>query len=606
MKRFLSILKYLSSYWGLVSLNISFNILSVVFSLFSLTMAIPFMGILFDNQPLVETAPELSLSVESIQQNFNFLLSQIIQNQGKESALLIVCLIVVAMTFFKTGFKYLADYFMASLRNFVIKDIRNKIYNKLLSLPLSFYSEMKKGDIISRISVDVQEVEASIVSSLSMLFRDPITIIVYMASLFIISPSLTVFVLILLPISGLIIGRLGTNLKKTSMKGQRRLGALLSIIEETISGLRVIKAFNSETKMYTRFQSTNSFYTRLIIKMNRRKLLASPLSEFLGTIVMIIVMWYGGSLVLNNESSLTSQALIGFIIIFSQIISPAKSFSTAYYDLQKGLASAERIDELLDEEVKIVEKENAKSITEFKNSIEFRNVSFQYEKEPVLKNINIKIEKGKTIAIVGQSGSGKSTIADLIPRFYDVEHGDILIDGVSIKNYKLNDLRSLIGYVSQEAILFNDSFFNNISFGMQNAELNLVKSAAEIANAHDFIESSKNGYYTNVGDRGNKLSGGEKQRISIARAVMKNPPILILDEATSSLDTESERLVQEALINLMKNRTSIVIAHRLSTIHHADEILVVNEGEIVERGTHDQLIIKNGEYKKLHDYQMFV
>lgn len=569
-------------------------------------MAIPFMGILFDNQPLVETAPELSLSVESIQQNFNFLLSQIIQNQGKESALLIVCLIVVAMTFFKTGFKYLADYFMASLRNFVIKDIRNKIYNKLLSLPLSFYSEMKKGDIISRISVDVQEVEASIVSSLSMLFRDPITIIVYMASLFIISPSLTVFVLILLPISGLIIGRLGTNLKKTSMKGQRRLGALLSIIEETISGLRVIKAFNSETKMYTRFQSTNSFYTRLIIKMNRRKLLASPLSEFLGTIVMIIVMWYGGSLVLNNESSLTSQALIGFIIIFSQIISPAKSFSTAYYDLQKGLASAERIDELLDEEVKIVEKENAKSITEFKNSIEFRNVSFQYEKEPVLKNINIKIEKGKTIAIVGQSGSGKSTIADLIPRFYDVEHGDILIDGVSIKNYKLNDLRSLIGYVSQEAILFNDSFFNNISFGMQNAELNLVKSAAEIANAHDFIESSKNGYYTNVGDRGNKLSGGEKQRISIARAVMKNPPILILDEATSSLDTESERLVQEALINLMKNRTSIVIAHRLSTIHHADEILVVNEGEIVERGTHDQLIIKNGEYKKLHDYQMFV
>jgi len=606
VKRFLSILKYLSSYWGLVSLNISFNILSVVFSLFSLTMAIPFMGILFDNQPLVETAPELSLSVESIQQNFNFLLSQIIQNQGKESALLIVCLIVVAMTFFKTGFKYLADYFMASLRNFVIKDIRNKIYNKLLSLPLSFYSEMKKGDIISRISVDVQEVEASIVSSLSMLFRDPITIIVYMASLFIISPSLTVFVLILLPISGLIIGRLGTNLKKTSMKGQRRLGALLSIIEETISGLRVIKAFNSETKMYTRFQSTNSFYTRLIIKMNRRKLLASPLSEFLGTIVMIIVMWYGGSLVLNNESSLTSQALIGFIIIFSQIISPAKSFSTAYYDLQKGLASAERIDELLDEEVKIVEKENAKSITEFKNSIEFRNVSFQYEKEPVLKNINIKIEKGKTIAIVGQSGSGKSTIADLIPRFYDVEHGDILIDGVSIKNYKLNDLRSLIGYVSQEAILFNDSFFNNISFGMQNAELNLVKSAAEIANAHDFIESSKNGYYTNVGDRGNKLSGGEKQRISIARAVMKNPPILILDEATSSLDTESERLVQEALINLMKNRTSIVIAHRLSTIHHADEILVVNEGEIVERGTHDQLIIKNGEYKKLHDYQMFV
>lgn len=605
MKKIFKIIKYVSSYWGLVSLNILFNILSVFFSLFSLTMAIPFMGLLFNNQPLLETQPAFNFTVESITQNFNYILSLIIIEHGKETALLFVCVVIVGMTFFKTGFKYLADYFMISIRNNVVMDIRNNIYRKLLQLPLSFYSDIKKGDIISRISTDAQEIETSIVSYLEMLFREPITIIVYMTTLFVISPSLTFFVLILLPIGGLIIGRLGTNLKKTSLKGQRRLGALLSIIEETISGLRIIKAFNSEKRMSDRFESVNNFYTRLVVKMNRRRVLATPLSEFLGTIVMIIVMWYGGSLVLSGKGELSSQALIGFVIIFSQIISPAKSFSTAYYNIQKGLASAERVDELLLIENTIVDCDDAKPIDDFKQTIEFKNVSFKYEKDFVLKNISLKIEKGKTIAIVGQSGSGKSTFAELIPRFYDVTEGDILIDGISIKNYKIHDLRNLIGYVSQEAILFNDSLYNNISFGLENNDIEKVKSAAKIANAHEFIENTRSGYYSNVGDRGGKLSGGERQRISIARAVMKNPPILILDEATSSLDTESERLVQDALINLMKSRTSIVIAHRLSTIHHADEIIVIHEGEIVERGTHEELVGKNGEYKKLLDYQMF-
>jgi subfamily B ATP-binding cassette protein MsbA len=568
-------------------------------------MAIPFMGLLFNNQPLVEKAPELSFSLNSISQNFNFILSEIIRNQGKESALLFVCILVVTMTFFKTTFKYLADYSMVTIRNYVVRDIRNNIYKKLLELPLSFYSEMKKGDIMSRISTDVQEIESSIVSSLEMLFREPITIIVYMTSLLIISPKLTLFVLILLPIGGLIIGKLGTNLKKTSLKGQRRLGALLSILEETLSGLRVIKAFNSEKRMSERFENVNKSFTHLIIKMNRRRFLASPVSEFSGTIIMIIVMWYGGSLVLNGNGELLSQALIGYIIIFSQIISPAKSFSSAYYNIQKGLASAERVDELLLVKSSITDIENPIEIHDFNKSIEFKNVSFKYDKDLVLKNISFKIEKGKTVAIVGQSGSGKSTIADLIPRFYDVIDGEILIDGISIKNYKIHDLRQLIGYVSQEAILFNDSLYNNIAFGIENNDIEKVTTAAKIANAHEFIENTKNKYYSNVGDRGSKLSGGERQRISIARAVMKNPPILILDEATSSLDTESERLVQDALINLMKNRTSIVIAHRLSTIHHADEIIVIHEGEIVERGTHSELVTKNGEYKKLLDYQMF-
>lgn len=568
-------------------------------------MAIPFMGLLFNNQKLVEVQPEFSFSVDSIEQNFNYILSQIILSNGRETALLFVCILVITMTFFKTTFKYFADYFMISIRNYVVKDIRNKIYKKLLELPLSFYSDIKKGDIMSRISTDVQEIEGSIVSSLDIMFREPITIIVYMTTLFVISPSLTFFVLVLLPIGGLLIGKLGTNLKKTSLKGQRRLGALLSILEETISGLRIIKAFNSEKRMSDRFENVNRFYTHLMVKMSRRRVLASPLSEFLGTIVMIIVMWYGGSLVLSGKGELTSQALIGFVIIFSQIISPAKAFSTAFYNIQKGLASAERVDELLLVENTIVEKENAKEIKHFNHSIEFKNVNFKYDKDLVLKNVSFKIEKGKTVAIVGQSGSGKSTIADLIPRFYDVIDGDILIDGISIKDYKIHDLRKLIGYVSQEAILFNDSLYNNISFGIENNDMEKVKAAAKIANAQEFIENTKNGYYSNVGDRGGKLSGGERQRISIARAVMKNPPILILDEATSSLDTESERLVQDALINLMKNRTSIVIAHRLSTIHHADEILVIHEGEIVERGTHEELVTRNGEYKKLLDFQMF-
>jgi len=508
------------------------------------------------------------------------------------------------MTLFKTAFKYAADFFMTNIRVNIVRDIRNEVYKKLLSLPLSFYSESKKGDIMSRMSSDVNEVEVSIMSSIEILFREPITIIIYIISLLIISPVLTVFALVLLPVSALIIGRIGKTLKKTSLKGMRRMGILSSIVEETISGLKIIKAFNAEDKLYNRFKNTNLAFSNLLIKMNRRRYLASPVSEMLGTIVMVIIMYYGGSLVLNNDSSLTSQSFIGYLIIFSQIISPAKAFSMASYNIQKGVASIERIEEILNTPDKIDEIENPVVITEFKEKIEFKNVYFKYNEEYVLKDISFVIEKGKSVALVGQSGSGKSTIVDLLPRFHDVNKGEILIDGISIKNYQIKSLRKLMGNVSQEAILFNDTIFNNIAFGFDDANIEDVKNAAKVANAYDFINDTKNEFYSTIGDRGGKLSGGERQRISIARAVMKNPPILIMDEATSSLDSESERLVQDALTKLLKNRTSVIIAHRLSTVHHADLILVINDGEIVERGTHQQLLEANGAYKRLHDFQL--
>lgn len=604
MKRVFKLLKYAKPYWGNAALNIVFNLLSVVFSLFSLTMAIPFMGILFDTQKLVTTAPVLEFSAKSIQENFYYLLSQMIIENGKASALLIVCIVVVCMTLFKTGFKYLADFFMTNIRVNIVRDIRDDVYKKILSLPLSFYSESKKGDIMSRMSSDVNEVEISIMSSIEILFREPITIVIYLVSLLVISPGLTVFALVLLPVSAFIIGRIGKTLKKTSLKGMRRMGVLSSIVEETLSGLKIIKAFNAEDKLFSRFRNTNLSFSNLLIKMNRRRYLASPVSEMLGTIVMVIIMYYGGSLVLNNDSDLTSQSFIGYLIIFSQIISPAKAFSMASYNIQKGVASIERIEEIINAPDKIEEIDKPVFINDFKDKIEFKNVYFKYNEDYVLKNISFVIEKGKSVALVGQSGSGKSTIVDLLPRFHDVNEGDILIDGTSIKNYQIKSLRKLMGNVSQEAILFNDTIFNNIAFGMDDAQLEDVQNAAKVANAFDFISEKENNFYSTIGDRGGKLSGGERQRISIARAVMKNPPILIMDEATSALDSESERLVQDALTKLLENRTSVIIAHRLSTVQHADLILVINEGEIVERGTHQQLLELNGTYKRLHDYQL--
>lgn len=605
MDNYKKILRYIIPYWSKVGLNILFNLLSVLFSLFSLTMAIPFLGILFDNQPIVTDPLPLKLSLESILGNFNYYLSSLIINHGKVLALIFISVVVIFTSLLKNGFKYLAMYHLAPIRNGVVKDIRNDIYKKAIELPLSYYSKEKKGDIISRMTNDVNQIETSIISSLEMIFREPITILVYISSLLVMSPHLTLFVLILLPISGFIIGRAAKTLRNTALRGQNKLGLIMSVMDETLSGLRVIKAFNAQQKMYDRFFSLNRFYTRIMNKMYRRQYMASPLSEFLGTLVVVIIMLYGGSMVLEGAAGLSSQGFIGYIIIFSQIINPAKSFSQAFYNVQKGMASADRIDDVLSATNNIVEIQDALPLQTFSSNIQLNGVSFKYEDTFVLKDINFTIPKGMKVALVGASGAGKSTFVDLLPRFYDVSDGEILIDGIPIKNIKIHDLRALMGNVNQEPILFNDNFYNNISFGRTNVSEKEVMQAAKIANAHEFIERSPLGYYTNIGDRGGKLSGGQRQRISIARAVLMNPPILILDEATSSLDTESEKLVEEALFNIMKNRTSIVVAHRLSTIINADIICVLHEGRIVETGTHKELIKANGIYRKLHDIQMF-
>lgn len=605
MEKYTNIIRYLYPYWDRVVLNILFNLLSVVFSLFSLTMLVPFLGILFDNQPMVHDPMPLRLSLESIQGNFNYYLTQLITDKGEVFALVIIGMVVIVTSLLKNGFKYLAMYHLAPIRNGVVKDIRNDIYRKTIDLPLSYYSKEKKGDIISRMTNDVSQIETSVISSLEMLFREPLFITVFVASLFIMSPHLTLFVLILLPLSGLIIGRTARTLRATALKSQNKLGVILSVMDETLTGLRVIKAFNAEEKMNRRFLSLNSFYTRIMNKMYRRQYLASPLSEFLGTMVVVIIMLYGGSLVLSGSIGLSSQGFIGYLAIFSQIINPAKSFSQAYYNIQKGMASADRIDDVLSAPIIITESKQAIPLTSFSKEIRYHNVSFKYENEYVLKNISLTIPKGKKLALVGPSGAGKSTFVDLLPRFYDPNEGEILIDGIPINKLKISGLRSLMGFVNQEPILFNDNFFNNIAFGKINVSEDEVFEAARIANADEFITRSPLGYYTNIGDRGNKLSGGQRQRLSIARAVLQNPPILILDEATSSLDTESEKLVEEALYNVMQNRTSIVVAHRLSTIVNADLICVLHDGCIAETGSHDELLKIGGIYRKLHDIQMF-
>ncbi|MCF8372798.1 MAG: ABC transporter ATP-binding protein/permease [Bacteroidales bacterium] len=605
MNRFIRLLRYILPYKFKVLGSFGLNLLSVLFGLVSISMIVPFLGILFETQELIMENVPLEFNMDSLLHNFNYFISQQIVTNGKAAALLSVSLIVLFFVFLKTGFIYGAKYVTSPIRNGVVRDVRNSIYAKVIKLQLAFFSNERKGDIMARMTGDVQEIEVSVIRSIEIAFKEPITIIAYLSTLFALSPRLTIFVLVALPLTGLIVGRIGKTLRKKSKAAQDKMGFLLSVIEESLSGLRIIKAFNAEDKVNRKFQEENNLYTRIMVKMWRRRDLAVPLSEFLGSAAVVMLMWYGGSLILQKEISIDPEEFIFFIVVFSQIINPAKAITDAYYNIQKGMASAERIDEVLEAEITIKNKENALPLPGFRHHIEYRDVWFKYQDDDVLKNINLKVEKGKTIALVGQSGGGKSTLVDLLPRFYDVVQGSIIIDGHDIRDYNITDLRSNMGIVSQESILFHDTIYNNIAFGVKETTEEEVIAAAKVANAHEFIMESPEGYQTNIGDRGGKLSGGQRQRLSIARAVLANPPILILDEATSALDTESERLVQDALTKLMKNRTSLVIAHRLSTIVNADEIFVLHEGEVVEHGSHSELLKNNGVYKKLQDMQSF-
>jgi subfamily B ATP-binding cassette protein MsbA len=598
------LLKYLDPYkWSAIK-NIFYNIMSAVFALFSYTMVIPFLKILFNRTESIPDPGKFQLNSDYLASAGKYYVSLIIDKHGEVGALLMVCIIVVVASLFKNGFIFLANNSMAYIRACTVRDLRAKMYNKVLRLPLSFFTDARKGDIMTRISNDVQEIEISVMSSLTMLFRDPLYILIFVLYLFSTSLQLTLFSLLLLPISGWLIGKASKTLRSSTLVGQQYLGGLLSEVEETLTGLRIVKGFNAEEKMKKKFSATNEKYSKIFKRITRKAYLASPISEFLATIVLMVVMYFGSMLALKGVGNLDQERLIAFLVIFSQIIQPAKNITTAWFAIQKGMASIDRIDQVLEAEEKIVEKKDALPIKEFSESIEFKGVWYAYNNEPVLKDINLTIKKGQTVAIVGKSGAGKSTLADLLPRFMDVDRGAILIDGIDIRDLKTKDLRSLMGIVSQQAILFNTSFRENIAFGVDVPLMDQVKYSAKVANAHDFIVETENGYENSVGESGNKLSGGQRQRISIARAIMANPPILILDEATSALDTESERLVQDAILKLMKNRTSVVIAHRLSTIQHADLIVVIDEGRIVESGTHPELLKKkNGFYNKLYNFQ---
>ncbi|MDR1162001.1 MAG: ABC transporter ATP-binding protein/permease [Tannerellaceae bacterium] len=615
MKDFFRILRrFIPPYKKYLIWNVVFNILSAVLNLFSFVLIIPILNILFKigNQVYAfapwhvqpaswewwKSLPEL------VKDNFFWYVADLVEQHGASFTLVILGLFLVSMTFLKVGAMYLSFFTMIPIRTGVVRDIRNQIVQKITQLPLGFFSEERKGDIIARVSGDVNEIETSIMSSLDMLFKNPILIGIYLVGMLIISWQLTLFVFILLPLAGYIMGKVGKTLKRKSLLGQEQWGYLMSQVEETLSGLRIIKAFNAEKKIRTRFRESNETFRKTTNKIYMRQQLAHPMSEFLGTLTIAIVLWYGGSLILSANSTIDASTFIYYLVIFYSLINPAKDLSKASYAIQKGLASMERIDKILLAETNIKDPLHPRKIA-LEKQIAYRNVWFKYNNDWVLKGINLVIPKGQTIALVGQSGSGKSTLVDLLPRFYDVTEGSITIDDTDIRHATLYDLRALMGNVNQEAILFNDTFFNNITFGVDNATQAEVEEAARIANAHDFIMASEEGYNTNIGDRGGKLSGGQRQRISIARAILKNPPILILDEATSALDTESERLVQQALENLMRNRTTIVIAHRLSTIRNAGEICVMHEGEIVERGKHEELFLLNGYYKKLCDMQSF-
>ncbi len=604
MKNIRRLFNYTKPYTAFVALNVLFNILSVIFGLFTIAMVIPFLRLIFKLEEPAAQAVNTG-SLQQAKEYFYTKLSSLITIYGQQNALLGLCFVILVLFFLKNLCRYLAMYYLAPVRNGVVADIRQQIYNKILGLPLGYFSGERKGDIMARASSDVAEVEWSIMSGLEMIFREPLTIIITLVWLAIISPQLTLTSLVLLPLAGILIGRIGKTLKKVSTESQNKLGEILTLLDETLGGLRIIKGFTAEDSMKNRFKDENKSFLNLQNRIYRRRDLASPLSEFMGVGVMVVLIWLGGSLILGGDKKLTPEEFIFYIVLFSQILNPAKSLTSAWYSLRKGFASLGRIDHILNATDTVAEQADAVAITEFANKIEYRNVSFKYNTQTVLKNINLTIEKGKTIAIVGPSGAGKSTLADLLPRFYDCTEGEILIDGKNVKDLKINSLRSLTGIVSQETVLFNDTIANNILLGKPGATLQQIADAAKVANAHEFIEKLDNGYQNNIGDRGGKLSGGQRQRLSIARAVLKNPPILILDEATSSLDTESERLVQEALAALIQNHTSVVIAHRLSTIQNADEIIVMNEGEIAERGTHNELIALGGLYKRLCDLQAF-
>ena len=603
-KPFSRVLTYVKPYWASIVLNLVFNLVTIFFSLFSFALVGPFLTLLFKEGAVeVVAKPEFSFTSDYLMGYLNWFMSSLIASGGKYHALVFMCLLLLAAFFFRNLGCFFACYFMANVRVGAVHDLRRDVYNKILILPLSFYHSRQKGDTIARITTDVQEVEVSILNYLEMLIKDPLTILFFFLFMVTLSPKLTLFVILVLPVAGLLIGKVGKMLKKESKEGQTKLAGIISTVEETISGLRIIKAFNAIRYSEDKFEEQNSDYTKVLRGIHRKRDMSSPMSEFLSSAVVILVLWFGGKLILGGGNHIDASSFISYIVVFSQIITPAKSFSQGYYNVQKGIASAERIFEILDAEEVITEKENAIEIKDFKDSIEYKDVHFSYGKDEVLKGIDLKIPKGKFVALVGESGGGKSTMADLLPRFYEVGSGCVSIDGHDIRDYKIGDLRGLMGVVSQETILFNDTVFNNIAFGMKDISKEQVIEAAKIANAHEFIMELEHGYDTRIGDRGMNLSGGQRQRLSIARAVLKNPTILILDEATSSLDTESERLVQDALSKVMSQRTSIVIAHRLSTIQHADEIVVLQKGHIIERGKHDDLIALGGVYKKLTDLQ---
>ena len=621
MKEFLNVLKrFVPPYKKYLVLSVVFNILSAVLNIFSFAALIPILQILFQTSDAETATSVMAWDWTNIQEvlmnNMNYYVNGLIAEWGQTTTLLLIGIFLAATTFLKTGAYFLAAATIIPIRTGVVRDIRNQLYQKITSLPLGFFSEERKGDIIARMSGDVQEIENSIMASLEMLFKNPILIVSYFAALLFISWELTLFTLIIVPIMGWFMGWIGRKLKAQSIKAQALWSDTMSQVEETLGGLRIIKAFIAEDKMNKRFDQINTAYRNDIMRVNIRQSSAHPMSEFLGTILIVIVLWFGGVLVLNNHT-LSGPIFIYYMVMLYSIINPLKDFSKAGYNIPKGLASMERIDKILMAENTIKEPEHPIHLASFEHEIEFRHVWFGYQEVKgvkgqyqeaeeihyVLKDINLVIPKGKTLAIVGQSGSGKSTLVDLIPRYYDVQEGEVLIDGINVKDLGIHDLRQLIGNVNQEAILFNDSFRNNIAFGVESATQAQIEEAAKIANAYEFIMQSEQGFDTNIGDRGGRLSGGQRQRVSIARAILKNPPILILDEATSALDTESERLVQDALERLMKTRTTVAIAHRLSTIKHADEIVVLHEGEIVERGSHEELLTKDGYYKKLHEMQ---
>lgn len=608
MKEFLLILRrFVPHYKKYVALNVLCNILSAILTLFSFALIIPILEMLFKVREDVYQLMHIGqASFKDVAiNNFYYYTQEAINNYGPQTTLAALAAMLVVMTGLKTGVSYLCSYFIIPMRNGIVRDIRNYVFNKMISLPISFFTSARKGDVMARMSGDVAEIENSIMQSLDMMFKNPIMIIACLATMFAISWQLTVFVLVLLPMAGFIMGRVGKSLKRKSLDQQNQWGVLMSNIEECLGGLRIIKAFNAEEKVKDRFHRENQTFYRLSNRIARRQSLAHPMSEFLGTMAIAIVLWFGGSLILGGNSTLNASEFIYYMVIFYTIINPAKDLSKAMYSIQKGLASMERVDKILGAQNPIRDPENPKTITTLKGSISYDNISFAYGDKEVLHDVSLEIPAGSTVALVGQSGSGKSTMADLLPRFYDVNAGSIKVDGTDIRDMRVHDLRSFMGNVNQEAILFNDTFYNNITFGVEHATREQVEQAARVANAHEFIMASENGYDTNIGDRGCRLSGGQRQRISIARAILKNPPLLILDEATSALDTESEQLVQQALDRLMEGRTTLVIAHRLSTIKNADLICVLHEGRIVEKGTHQELIELNGYYKHLVDMQKF-